>query len=137
MGLMYLLSPLISGFFAWYPNTRRRCIIIGLIIMCLSLGLSSLSQTVPHLIASQGVFYAIGGALCYVPVVAFMEQWFVKRKGLAFGIMWVCLHLRTFFASCLFLGKYSCSFSLWTDSVTGWHWYRGHHNSPTTAIPPR
>ncbi|RYN94916.1 hypothetical protein AA0120_g3558 [Alternaria tenuissima] len=88
MGLMYLLSPLISGFFAWYPNTRRRCIIIGLIIMCLSLGLSSLSQTVPHLIASQGVFYAIGGALCYVPVVAFMEQWFVKRKGLAFGIMW-------------------------------------------------
>ena len=136
MGLMYLLSPLISGFFAWYPNTLRRCIIIGLIIMCLSLGLSSLSQTVPHLIASQGVFYAIGGALCYVPVVAFMEQWFVKRKGLAFGIMWVCLHLRTSFASWLFLGKYSCSFSLSTDSVTGWHWYRRHHNSPTTAIPP-
>ncbi|KAH7108856.1 major facilitator superfamily domain-containing protein [Dendryphion nanum] len=88
MGLMYLSSPLIFGFFAWYPNSRHRCITIGLIIMCLSLGLSSLSQTVPHLIVSQGVFYPIGGALCYSPVVAFMDEWFVNKKGLAFGIMW-------------------------------------------------
>ncbi|KAH7087172.1 major facilitator superfamily domain-containing protein [Paraphoma chrysanthemicola] len=88
MGLMYLSSPLVFGFFAWYPNYRRRCITIGLIIMCLSLGLSSMSETVPHLIASQGVFYAIGGALCYSPVVSFMDEWFVNKKGLAFGIMW-------------------------------------------------
>jgi hypothetical protein len=62
---------------------------IGLIMMCLSLGLSSLSTTVPHLIASQGVFYAIGGALCYSSTIMFMDEWFVKRKGLAFGLMWV------------------------------------------------
>ncbi|KAF2819411.1 MFS general substrate transporter [Ophiobolus disseminans] len=88
MGLMYLSTPLVFGLFAWHPNIRRRCITVGLITMCLALGLSSLSQTVPHLIASQGVFYAIGGALCYSPVVAFMDEWFVKKKGLAFGIMW-------------------------------------------------
>jgi hypothetical protein len=64
---------------------------IGLIMMCLSLGLSSLSTTVPHLIASQGVFYAIGGALCYSPTIMFMDEWFVKRKGLAFGLMWVSI----------------------------------------------
>lgn len=64
---------------------------IGLIVMCLSLGLSSLSTTVPHLIASQGVFYAIGGALCYSPTITFMDEWFVKRKGLAFGTMWVSI----------------------------------------------
>jgi MFS family permease len=63
---------------------------IGLLIMCLSLGLSSMSQTVPHLIVSQGVFYAIGGAMCYSPAISFMDEWFVKRKGLAFGMMWVC-----------------------------------------------
>jgi hypothetical protein len=63
----------------------------GLIIMCLSLGLSSLSTTVPHLIASQGVFYAIGGALCYSPAITFMDEWFVKRKGLAIVMMWVSL----------------------------------------------
>jgi MFS family permease len=135
MGLMYLSSPLIFGFFAWYPNLRRRCITIGLIIMCLSLGLSSLSQTVSHLIASQGVFYAIGGALCYSPVVAFMDEWFVNRKGLAFGIMWVCLHSLTSIVSCHPLSKRACTFSTSADSVTGWHWYRWHNNSITTAIP--
>lgn len=74
---------------------------IGLLIMCLSLGLSSLSQTVPHLIVSQGLFYAIGAALCYSPTITFMDEWFVKRKGLAFGIMWVSLHLPTSVGSCL------------------------------------
>jgi hypothetical protein len=49
-----------------------------------------MSQTVPHLIVSQGVFYAIGGAMCYSPAISFMDEWFVKRKGLAFGMMWVC-----------------------------------------------
>lgn len=62
----------------------------GLIIMCLALGLSSLSKTVGQLIVTQGVFYAIGGALCYSPAITFMDEWFVKRKGVAFGIMWVC-----------------------------------------------
>lgn len=66
---------------------------IGLIIMCLSLGLSSLSTTVPQLITSQGIFYAIGGAMCYSPAITFMDEWFVKRKGLAFGVMWVSYNL--------------------------------------------
>ncbi|KAF3053333.1 hypothetical protein E8E11_011110 [Didymella keratinophila] len=88
LGLMYLSSPLAFGMFAWYPTWKRPCIMIGLIIMCLSLGLSSLSMTVPHLIATQGISYAIGGALCYSPTIGFMDEWFVKRKGLAFGTMW-------------------------------------------------
>jgi MFS family permease len=107
MGLMYLSTPLVLGLFAWYPNSRRRCILIGLSTMCLSLGLSSLSQTVPHLIASQGVIYAIGGALCCSLVIAFMDEWFVKRKGLAFGIMWVCLHSLTSNLFCLLLRKWA------------------------------
>lgn len=91
---MYLITPFVFGLFAWYPGSRRPCIAIGLIIMCLSLALSSLSQTVPQLIVSQGVFYAIGAALCYNPAVAFVDEWFVRKKGMAFGIMWVSL--RTF-----------------------------------------
>ncbi|KAF9695081.1 hypothetical protein EKO04_006839 [Ascochyta lentis] len=88
MGLMYLSAPLVFGLLAWYPWVRRYCIMVGLFIMCLSLGLSSLSTTVPQLIASQGVFYAVGGAMCYSPTITFMDEWFVKRKGLAFGCMW-------------------------------------------------
>jgi hypothetical protein len=40
--------------------------------------------------ATQGVLYAIGGSIAYAPCVIYMDEWFVKRKGLAFGIMWVC-----------------------------------------------
>lgn len=94
MGLMYLSSPFVFALLAWYPHARRPCIAIGLVIMCLALGLSSLSGTVTHLIISQGIFYGIGGAMCYSPVITFMDEWFVKRKGLAYGIMWVCLQPR-------------------------------------------
>ncbi|KAF2262877.1 MFS general substrate transporter [Lojkania enalia] len=50
--------------------------------------LPSLAHNVTHLIVTQGVFYAIGGGLVYSPVIQFMDEWFVRRKGLAFGVMW-------------------------------------------------
>lgn len=56
--------------------------------MCISLGLSSICNTVLQLIVTQGVLYGVGGALAYSPVVTFVDEWFVKKKGLAFGIMW-------------------------------------------------
>ncbi|EOA82920.1 hypothetical protein ACJQWK_04314 [Exserohilum turcicum] len=88
LGLMYLSSPLVFSLLAWRPTWKRPCILVGLIIMCLSIALSSLSTKVAHLIVSQGVFSAIGGALCYSPAINFMDEWFVKRKGMAFGMMW-------------------------------------------------
>ncbi|PSN68117.1 MFS general substrate transporter [Corynespora cassiicola Philippines] len=88
MGLMYLSAPLVFGTLQRYPRTKRPAIMIGLLIMCLSLGLSSLSQTVTHLIITQGVFYAIGGAMAYSPAIQFMDEWFVAKKGFAFGVMW-------------------------------------------------
>ncbi|OAL46661.1 MFS general substrate transporter [Pyrenochaeta sp. DS3sAY3a] len=88
MGLMYLSAPLVFGMLTRYPHSKRPSIVIGLVTMCLALGLSSLSQTVTHLIVSQGIFYAIGGSLCYSPTIQYMDEWFVKKKGLAFGFMW-------------------------------------------------
>lgn len=99
MGLMYLGAPLVFGLLQAYPQTKRPAIVGGLVTMCLALGLSSLSQNVTHLIVTQGVFYALGGSFAYSPAIQFMDEWFVKRKGLAFGVMWVRIH---FFGS--FLG---------------------------------
>ena len=94
---MYLGDPLIFGLLQAYPHTKRPSIFVGLILMCLSLGLSSLCQTVPQLIGTQGVLYAIGGSLIYSPTILFMDEWFVQRKGLAFGVMWVRITLLPFF----------------------------------------
>ncbi|KAL6882483.1 major facilitator superfamily domain-containing protein [Trichoderma longibrachiatum] len=37
---------------------------------------------------AMGVLFAVGGSICYGPCILYMDEWFVKRKGLAFGVMW-------------------------------------------------
>ncbi|EON65962.1 hypothetical protein W97_05204 [Coniosporium apollinis CBS 100218] len=88
MGIMYLACPLTFAMMQWWPITQRPALGAGLITMCLALSMSSFSTTVGHLILTQGVLYAIGGSLVYCPTVIYVDQWFVKRKGFAFGIMW-------------------------------------------------
>ncbi|KJZ70388.1 hypothetical protein HIM_10232 [Hirsutella minnesotensis 3608] len=55
--------------------------------MSISLAASSFSHRPAHLVDTQGVFYAIGGSTSYCPCILYMDEWFVKRKGLAYGIM--------------------------------------------------
>ncbi|RYO42740.1 hypothetical protein AA0111_g132 [Alternaria arborescens] len=88
MGILYMVAPFTFGSLIRWPHHKRKAMVAGLLIMCLSLGLSSLCTTVPQLIVTQGILYGIGGAVTYSPVVTFLDEWFVRRKGLAFGIMW-------------------------------------------------
>ncbi|RMZ71552.1 MFS monocarboxylate transporter [Pyrenophora seminiperda CCB06] len=83
---MAIRSPAL-GNYVW-PHLQRWATAGGLIVMCLALGLSSLSNKTTELIASQGVIYALGGSLTYSPCILYMDEWFNKRKGLAYGIMW-------------------------------------------------
>lgn len=85
---MYLGAPLFLTLHRIYPRLFLWAPLTGLLIMCLSLGLSSLSTTVPHLILTQGILYSIGGGICYFPCIIYTDQWFVRRKGLAYGVMW-------------------------------------------------
>ncbi|KAL1800306.1 hypothetical protein ACET3X_000648 [Alternaria dauci] len=88
MGILYMVAPFTFGSLIRWPQHKRKAMVAGLLIMCLSLGLSSLCTTVPQLIVTQGILYGIGGAVAYSPVVTFLDEWFIRRKGLAFGIMW-------------------------------------------------
>lgn len=49
---------------------------------------ASFATEVSHLILTQGILYAFGGVLLYSPTIVFLDEWFVQRKGLAFGMMW-------------------------------------------------
>jgi MFS family permease len=60
---------------------------LGLLLMCGSLVGSSFATAVPTLIGSQGALYGIGCSLVYTPTILYMDEWFVARKGLAFGIL--------------------------------------------------
>ncbi|VUC34756.1 unnamed protein product [Clonostachys rosea] len=88
MGIMYLGCPVIMAFIRYYPKESRFSPFFGLVVMSCCLVASSYSTTITHLILSQGVGYALGGTICFCPCVVYVEEWFVKRKGFAYGVMW-------------------------------------------------
>ena len=58
-------------------------------MMSAALAISSFATSVTHLIVTQGILYGIGGSFSYSTCLLLQDQWFDKRKGLAFGIMLV------------------------------------------------
>lgn len=85
---MYLGAPFVFAALQQWPNFRTYCSGVGLGIIVLALIISSFSQRVWHLILTQGVLYAIGGTMLYMPAILFLDEWFIQRKGFAYGVMW-------------------------------------------------
>lgn len=71
-----------------FPRWARYSPLVGLFILCAALCVSAWATSVTQLIIAQGVFYGVGGAIAYTPCTMYIDEWFVKRKGLAYGIMW-------------------------------------------------
>lgn len=90
MGIIYILSPLVFGLLLSFPKLKRYSSAFGLCVMVPALLGSSFANTTTQLLVTQGIAYAIGAGFAYAPLILFMEEWFVKRRGFAFGIMWVC-----------------------------------------------
>ncbi|OJD17880.1 hypothetical protein AJ78_02052 [Emergomyces pasteurianus Ep9510] len=88
LGIMYLGSPLSFAAVKYWPLVRRWSIAAGLALLTLSLVTASFANNVPQLIATQGIIYGIGGAVIYSPVIVFVDEWFVRRRGLAYGVVW-------------------------------------------------
>lgn len=70
------------------PRYARWFSTVGLCLMCLSLAMASFAKSVTHLVLSQGIGFGIGGCIAYSPSIMFMSEWFDKRRGLAFGMVW-------------------------------------------------
>ncbi|KAL1606018.1 hypothetical protein SLS59_003142 [Nothophoma quercina] len=86
MGIMYMDLTIWFMILKCYPRIRPWATPVGLIIMCLALGLGSLSTSVAHLIATQGIIYALGGGLAWTPILFYIEEWWVRRRGFAYGV---------------------------------------------------
>ncbi|KAJ5191407.1 MFS monocarboxylate transporter [Penicillium cinerascens] len=87
-GVAYLSCPLTIVAMILLPRMTRWFSTIGLVIMSLSLAMGSFATNVTHLVLSQGVAFGFGGCIAYSPSILFMPEWFVKRRGLAFGMVW-------------------------------------------------
>ncbi|PWY84696.1 MFS general substrate transporter [Aspergillus sclerotioniger CBS 115572] len=87
-GILYLLSPVTFTLLTRYPYLQKYCASIGLVLSVGGSLLSSFSTTVWQLIATQGVICGLGNGLVFSPTTLYLDQWFIRRKGLAYGIMW-------------------------------------------------
>ena len=85
---MYFSAPFMYEFLRIYPSMRKPCMVVGFCILLSSLIGASFAQTIPQLLATQGVLYAIGGSIHYFPAFLYLEEWFVSRRGLAYGTVW-------------------------------------------------
>ncbi|KAI0159981.1 major facilitator superfamily domain-containing protein [Hypoxylon sp. FL1284] len=86
-GIMYIGTPIAFLLCRLYPRLGRWFTIIGIVINSAAMAISSICTTVPQLILTQGLMAGVGGCLAYAPCDLYIDEWFVKRKGLAYGIV--------------------------------------------------
>ncbi|EMD01237.1 hypothetical protein BAUCODRAFT_118942 [Baudoinia panamericana UAMH 10762] len=87
-GLMYLLMPVYFAILQRWPRLKRYFVWASLPTIAMGLIGASFASTVPQLIVCQGVLYALGGNMMFAPSFTYLDEWFIRRKGLAIGIMW-------------------------------------------------
>ncbi|KAJ4294561.1 hypothetical protein N0V90_008252 [Kalmusia sp. IMI 367209] len=87
-GILYLGAPFVVTVCKMYPRQARWFTLAGLVIASLGLAMSSFCTNVPQLIITQGVIFGFGGCISYCPCTLYIDEWFVRRKGLAYGIVW-------------------------------------------------
>ncbi|KAK1676463.1 major facilitator superfamily domain-containing protein [Colletotrichum godetiae] len=87
-GVMYLISPFTFTILSRWPRLRRWFGPLGLVLTAIGFLLSSFATTVWQLVATQGVICALGCGLLFTPTTLYLDEWFIKRKGLAYGVMW-------------------------------------------------
>jgi MFS family permease len=87
-GFVYLSAPLTFWLFQYWNTGRRFWPVAGALLMVVAIIASSWCDTVPQLIVTQGLLYAMGCTLVYTPSIFYLDEWFDKRKGLAFGMMY-------------------------------------------------
>ncbi|KAK5146779.1 hypothetical protein LTR32_001692 [Rachicladosporium monterosium] len=86
--IMFISAPLVALFVQRYPRLRRTSSLLGLVVTVASLLAASFCNSTAGLLATQGVLFAVGGLFLYFPAMYVIDEWFVARKGLAFGIVW-------------------------------------------------
>ncbi|KAK1987711.1 monocarboxylate transporter [Colletotrichum cereale] len=86
--IYFLGAPLAAPLVGRFPRHRRRMVVAGWALCVASLVAGSFFDSVPGLIATQGVLYGLGFLLLYFPVLRMLDEWFVARRGLAYGVLY-------------------------------------------------
>lgn len=86
-GVSYLGMPLTNAIVLRWPQYQRHMCMIGWLLCIIGLIGASFAQEVWQLLLFQGFLYGLGWVICYTPFLFMLNGWFVKRRGLAYGIL--------------------------------------------------
>ena len=86
-GLVQLGSPLSALLVKKFPKYQRQQIWLGWPLCILGLLCASFTSSVNGLIGTQGVLYGVGFVTLNLPIMSMLNEWWIARKGMAFGLI--------------------------------------------------
>ncbi|KAL8680463.1 MAG: hypothetical protein Q9186_003361 [Xanthomendoza sp. 1 TL-2023] len=87
-GFMYFLQPFVAIASQRWQQSRRPITIAGHSLLLIGLVSASFANRISELMITQGIIYGVGGGLLYTTLLIYLDQWFIARKGLAYGVLW-------------------------------------------------
>ncbi|KAE8137269.1 major facilitator superfamily domain-containing protein [Aspergillus pseudotamarii] len=89
-GVIQLLCPFLVHILGGRAQLRKPLLCIGsAIVVAASIG-AGFSHTPVQLIMTQGVLYGLGSGLVFAPNMSLIDEWFIRRRSLAYGIYFAC-----------------------------------------------
>ena len=86
-GVSYLGMPLGNWVAHEWPQHRRKMCAVGWLLCLVGLAAASLATTASQLVVFQGLFYGIGGFVCYTTSRFILNEWWIGRRGEAYRIL--------------------------------------------------
>lgn len=86
-GVSYLGMPFTNIIALRWPHHQRLMCAIGWLMCILGLIGASFATKPWHLLLSQGLLYGTGWVVCYTPFLFMLNGWFIRKRGLAYGIL--------------------------------------------------
>ncbi|KAH8646907.1 major facilitator superfamily domain-containing protein [Xylariales sp. PMI_506] len=83
----FLGAPIASQLVKRFQRWQRHLVVFGCALCVLSLVVASFCASVSGLIATQGFMYGFGFLILYFPVLRMLDEWFAKRRGLAYAVL--------------------------------------------------
>jgi MFS transporter, OFA family, oxalate/formate antiporter len=84
-GFLYFGLGVISGPLADRWGSRRFAV-IGMVLVAIGLALASVARSLIEVYAAYSLGVGLGIGCAYVPAVAAVQRWFVRRRGFASGL---------------------------------------------------
>ncbi|OHE96900.1 Mch2p [Colletotrichum orchidophilum] len=86
VGLLQTLPPFLLKIISAYPHYRLYMMWSGMLLVVSSSIGAAFSTSAVQVIMTQGLMYGFSSGLLFAPCLSFVDEWFLRRRGLANGI---------------------------------------------------